>query len=102
MWLQQTGGNVRFSQHGDAQPYVSGGAGDPAIDANCLEIAFSHQAGGAQAHDQRIRESGFSLTARKTGKWLCDKALGFERRPTKPHRLQSIPEYERSEYKVTL
>jgi hypothetical protein len=67
-----------------------------------LEIAFSHQAGGAQAHDQRIRESGFSLTARKTGKWLCDKALGFERRPTKPHRLQSIPEYERSEYKVTL
>lgn len=29
MWLQQTGGTVRFPITGDAQPYVSGGIGDP-------------------------------------------------------------------------
>jgi hypothetical protein len=29
MWLQQTGGNVRFPITGDAQPYVSGGVGAP-------------------------------------------------------------------------
>jgi hypothetical protein len=29
MWLQQTGGGVRFPITGDAQPYISGGVGDP-------------------------------------------------------------------------
>ncbi|ABK66914.1 hypothetical protein MAV101_09935 [Mycobacterium avium subsp. hominissuis 101] len=29
MWLQQTGGGVRFPITGDAKPYISGGVGDP-------------------------------------------------------------------------
>ena len=29
MRLQQTSGNIRFPITGDAQPYVSGGVGDP-------------------------------------------------------------------------
>jgi hypothetical protein len=29
MWLQQTSGGVRFPIFGDAQPYVSGGVGQP-------------------------------------------------------------------------
>jgi len=29
MWLQQTGGKIRFPITGDSQPYVSGGVGEP-------------------------------------------------------------------------
>jgi len=29
MWLQQTGGDVRFPIIGDSEPYISGGVGAP-------------------------------------------------------------------------